>query len=61
MLSDEKGGVSECSGSPIFILFIKENWICAMAKHYFESNINPFVPDSPFSGGRERVHWEQIV
>ena len=30
MLSDVGGwggGVSECSGSPIFIFFVKENWI----------------------------------
>ena len=26
--------VSECSGRPIFIFFIKENWICAMTKHH---------------------------
>ena len=25
--------VSECSGRPIFIFFIKENWICAMNRH----------------------------
>ena len=31
-------GVSECSGFPIFIFFIKENWICAMTRHHVESN-----------------------
>ena len=37
MLSDvgEWGeGVSKCSGRPIFIFFIKENWIWAMTKHH---------------------------
>ena len=33
-------GSSECYGRPIFIFFIKENWICAMNRHYAESNIN---------------------
>ena len=27
-------GVSEYSGRPIFIFFIKENWFCAMARHH---------------------------
>ena len=31
---------SECSGSPIFIFFIKENWICAMTRHHAEPNTN---------------------
>ena len=31
---------SECSGYQILIFFIKENWICAMARHYAEPNIN---------------------
>ena len=41
MLSDVEGrwGVSECSGHPIFILLIKENWICAMTRHHGEPNI----------------------
>ena len=35
MLSDVGGwGVSKCSGRPIFIFFIKENWICAMTRHH---------------------------
>ena len=38
MLSDV--GFSKCSGRPIFIYFIKENWVCAMTRHYAESNIN---------------------
>ena len=33
-------GVSECSGRPIFNFFIRENWICAMARHHAVSNIN---------------------
>ena len=42
MLSDVWGiGVSEFSGRPIFIIvFIKENWICAMTRHHAEPNIN---------------------
>ena len=32
-------GVSECSGRPTFIFFIKENWICAMTRHA-EPDIN---------------------
>ena len=32
--------VSELSGRPIFIFFIKENWIYAMARHHAELNIN---------------------
>ena len=31
------GGVSECSGSPIFI---KENWICAMTRHHANNVID---------------------
>ena len=27
-------GDSKCSGSPTFIFFIKENWICAMTRHH---------------------------
>ena len=33
-------GVSDYSGRPIFILIIKENWICAMTRHHVELNIN---------------------
>ena len=41
MLLDVGGWrVSECSRRPIFIFFIKENWICAMTRHYAEPNIN---------------------
>ena len=38
----ESGGlrVSECSKHSIFMLFIKENWICTMAGHHIEPNIN---------------------
>ena len=35
-----KGGVSKCSGRPIFIFFIKENWICAMTTYHAEPDIN---------------------
>ena len=41
MLSDVGGrGGSEFPGcrSPIFIFFIKENWICVMTRHHAESN-----------------------
>ena len=41
MLSDVGGwGVHEGSGSPVFIFFIKENWICAVTRHHAESNID---------------------
>ena len=30
--------VSKCSGRPVFIFFIKENWICAMTRHHAEPN-----------------------
>ena len=33
-------GASECSGRPVFIFFIKENWTCAMSRHHAEANIN---------------------
>ena len=33
-------GVSDYSERPIFILIIKENWICAMTRQHFELNIN---------------------
>ena len=33
-------GVSECSGCPMFIFFIKENWMCAMTRYHVEPNIN---------------------
>ena len=37
MLSDVmEWGVSECFGSPIFIFFIKENWICILTRHHTE-------------------------
>ena len=32
--------VSECSKHSIFMLFIKENWICTMAGYHIEPNIN---------------------
>ena len=41
MLSDVGGcGVNKYSGRPIFIFFIKENWICAITRHDGEPNIN---------------------
>ena len=27
-------GVSECPGSPIFIFFLRENWVSAMSRHH---------------------------
>ena len=43
------GGGSKCSVRPIFIYFIKENWICAINRHYVTNillAINlPFDPD----------------
>ena len=43
------GCVSECSGRPIFIYFIKENWVCAMTRHHAEPNINIIDKKSSFS------------
>ena len=41
MLSDVGGwGVREYSGRPVFIFFIKENWIFAETRHHVEPNIN---------------------
>ena len=41
MQGERAGGrVRECYGRPIFIFFIKENWICAMTRHQAEPNIN---------------------
>ena len=38
MLSDVGGWrVSECSRRPIFIFFIKENWICAITRHHSDN------------------------
>ena len=35
MLSDVgEWGVSKCSGRPVFIFFIKENWIYTMTIHH---------------------------
>ena len=33
-------GVGECTGHQIFVFFFKENWICAMNRHYTEPKIN---------------------
>ena len=38
MLLEAAVGRGECSGHPIFIFFIKENWICAMIILHTESN-----------------------
>ena len=50
MLLDVGGWcVSECSGRPIFILFIKENWICTVTRYHVEPNINILLTrDLPF-------------
>ena len=41
------GGGSECSGHPIFIFFIKGNWICPMTRYHAESNINMLSTRNP--------------
>ena len=33
-------GDSECFEHPIFIFFVKENWVCAMTRHHAGSNID---------------------
>ena len=38
---------SECSGHPIFIFFIKGNWICPMTRYHAESNINMLSTRNP--------------
>ena len=40
MLSDGGWGVNECSGCPIFVFFIKENWIYGTTRHRAEPNTN---------------------
>ena len=40
MLSDVGDKGSKCSGHPIFVIFMKENWICAMTRHHAEPDIN---------------------
>ena len=43
ILSDVEGwGVSKCSGRPIFIFFVKEDWICAVTRHHAEPHIGIF-------------------
>ena len=42
MLPDVSGwgwGINQCSERPIFIFFIKENWICAMTRHHGEPTL----------------------
>ena len=41
------GAESESSGRPIFIIFMKDNWICVMTRHHAESNINILLTRSP--------------
>ena len=44
MLSDaQRWGVTVCYGRPIFIFFIKENWICVMARHHTEPKTNTLL------------------
>ena len=47
-----------CPGRPIFSVFIKENWIWAMARHHAESNINIFLTRNTLidSGVRQWSH-----
>ena len=39
MLPDVEGEGNECSESPIFIFFIKENWICVMIRHHADQTL----------------------
>ena len=41
-------GVSECSGRPVFIFFIKESWICAMTRRHAEPNNILLTRNLPF-------------
>ena len=55
-------GCSECSGRPIFIFFIKEDWICAMTKHHAESNINILLTRNfPFDSDIRQSHLLMIL
>ena len=59
MLSDVGRGGSEGSGRPIFIFFIKKNWICAMNRHHAKSNINVLLTRNlPIDSG---VREQQIL
>ena len=59
MLSDVGCGGSEGFGRPIFIFFIKENWICAMNRHHAVSNINVLLTRNlPIDSG---VREQQIL
>ena len=52
------GGVSEYSGCPIFIFFIKENWIYSTIRHQAEPNINILLTRNlPFDS--DVRHWSQ--
>ena len=52
MLSDvEVGGLAECSGRPIIIFFIKENWICAMTRYHDDPNCRLLTRNFPFESG----------
>ena len=42
LLDVEGWGVSKCSGRPIFIFFVKEDWICAVTRHHAEPHIGIF-------------------
>ena len=47
---------SDCSGRPVFIFLIKENWICSITRHRAESNINVLLTRNlPVDSGVR--HW----
>ena len=46
---------SKCSGRPIFIFIIKENWICAMTRYHAESNNILLSRNLPIDSGVR--HW----
>ena len=50
--------ITKCSGRPIFIFLITENWFCIMIKHHGESNFNILLTRNlPVdSGVRQRSH-----
>ena len=51
MLSDVGSGGSKCSGRPIFIIFIRENWVCAMTRHHAESKNILLTRNLPIDSG----------
>ena len=60
MLSDVGvGRLAECFGRPIFIFFIKENWICAMTRYHDDPSNILLTRNLPFESGIR--HWSHSL